>query len=296
MSEYSAETASFSGLPTGKTMLAGVMGWPVTHSRSPRLHGYWLRHYGIDGAYLPLAVRPEDFEAALQALPKLGFKGANVTVPHKEAAFRAMDDVDDFARRVGAVNTVIVQPDGRLTGRNTDGYGFIQNLKQSVPHWQAANGPAVVLGAGGAARGIIAALLDEGAARIIVTNRTQSRAEQLVEALDDHRLEVIPWPKAAGLLEAAALLVNSTTLGMFGGMSGGEPLALDLDGLAKEAVVYDIVYAPLKTSLLAAAEARGNKIVNGLGMLLHQARPGFEAWFGVKPDVTPELEKFVLAE
>lgn len=281
----------FTGLPTGKTLLAGVMGWPVAHSRSPRLHGFWLRRYGIDGAYLPLAVRPEDFAEAFRALPKLGFRGVNVTVPHKEAAFRAVDETDAFARRAGAVNTVIFGADGLISGRNTDGFGFIQNLQASVPAWRTVAGSVLVIGAGGAARGIIAALLDEGVGRVILVNRTRSRADQLAEALDDRRLEVQPWEALESRLGEAALLVNTTTLGM----AGGAPLELDLGGLARAAVVYDIVYTPLRTPLLAAAAARGNPIVNGLGMLLHQARPGFEAWFGTAPEVTAELAEFVMA-
>lgn len=282
---------NFYGLPTGRTILAGVMGWPVVHSRSPRLHGYWLRLYGIDGAYLPLAVQPENFAEALRALPKLGFKGVNVTVPHKEAAFRAVDELDDFARRVGAVNTIIFQADGRLSGSNTDGFGFIQNLQASVPAWRNIGGAAVVIGAGGAARGIVAALLDAGVAKVCLVNRTRARANQLAQALDDRRIEVFPWENRGKLLEDAALLVNTTTLGM----AGGAALELDLGGLPKACVVYDIVYTPLETPLLAVARARGNPVVNGLGMLLHQARPGFEAWFGKAPEVTAELNTFVMA-
>jgi shikimate dehydrogenase len=282
---------NFKGLPTGKTMLAGVMGWPVAQSRSPRLHGYWLKYYGIDGAYLPLAVKPEDFAEALRALPKLGFKGVNVTVPHKEAAFRAVDELDAFARRAGAVNTVIFEPDGRISGRNTDGFGFIENLRGSIPTWRADAGAALVIGAGGAARGIIAALFDEGISGVFLVNRTAARAEQLAEALNDPRLEVFPWESLEGLLPGATLLVNTTTLGMV----GQPPLDIDLDGLAMSSVVYDIVYSPLNTALLVTAASRGNPVVNGLGMLLHQARPGFEAWFGKAPEVTDELRKFVMA-
>lgn len=272
-------------------LLAGVIGWPVHHSRSPRLHGYWLKKYGINGAYLPLAVRPQDIEDALRALPKLGFRGVNVTVPHKEAAFHTVDEADDFAARVKAVNTVVVRPDGTLLGRNTDGFGFIENLKDRQPLWRATSGPAVVIGAGGAARGIVAALLDEGAPQVRLVNRTKARAEQLAAALDDDRVMVMPWATRSDLLADAALLVNSTILGM----AGGAPLDLDLQGLNKKSIVYDIVYTPLQTPLLACAIARGNPVVDGLGMLLHQARPGFEAWFGVMPEVTEDLRQFVLA-
>lgn len=279
----------FQGPPN--MLLAGVMGWPVSHSRSPRLHGYWLKKYGINGAYLPLAVRPQDFEDALRALPKLGFRGANVTVPHKEAAFHAVHEADAFAVRVKAVNTVIVRPDGTLLGRNTDGYGFIENLKDRQPLWRGLAGPAVVIGAGGAARGIVAALLDEGVPQIRLLNRTEARAEQLALELDDNRIFVTPWTMRAEVIADAALLVNATTLGM----SGGDPLDLDLYGLNEKAIVYDIVYTPLQTPLLVAARMRGNPVVDGLGMLLHQARPGFEAWFGVMPEVTEDIRQFMLA-
>jgi len=274
---------------SGRSRVAGVMGWPVAHSRSPRLHGYWLRIYGIDGAYVPLPVQPVHFAAALRALPMLGFAGVNVTVPHKEAALGVVDRSDPTARRIGAVNTVVVAPDGTLDGRNSDGFGFVENLRAGVPSWSAAAGPAVLLGAGGAARAIAVALLDAGAPEIRIVNRTIERAERLSKDIGGP-LRIHDWADRTGALADAALLVNTTTLGM----SGQPPLVLALDRLPTGAVVNDIVYSPLQTELLAAAKARGNAVVDGLGMLLHQARPGFAAWFGVEPAVTPELRRFVL--
>jgi shikimate dehydrogenase len=276
---------------SGQAKLAGVMGWPVSHSRSPRLHGYWLREYGIDGAYLPLAVPPEHFPQALRMLPHLGFAGANVTVPHKEAALAAVDELDTEARRIGAVNTVTVRSDGSLLGRNTDAFGFIENLRAGAPGWQAADGPTVVLGAGGAARAVAVALADAGVPELRLVNRTTARAEALATAVGAPT-KAAPWIDRAALLADAALLVNTTTLGM----TGSPTLDLSLDHLPTDAVVSDIVYAPLETPLLAAAAKRGNLVVDGLGMLLHQARPGFEAWFGVAPAVTEDLRAFVIED
>ncbi len=273
---------------SGKALLAGVIGWPVGHSRSPRLHGYWLERHGIDGAYLPLAVRPEDFAEVLRALPRMGFRGANVTVPHKEQALALADHVEPLARRIGAVNTLVVAPDGSLEGRNTDAFGFLENLRQGRPGFKGGQGPAVVLGAGGAARAVIAALQDEGCPEIRLLNRTQGRAEEVAAALGGP-VTVLPWESRAEALDGAALLVNTTTLGM----SGQPPLELRLEALPVTALVTDIVYAPLQTPLLLAAAARGNPVVDGLGMLLHQARPGFAAWFGVMPAVDDGLRRFV---
>jgi shikimate dehydrogenase len=275
---------------SGKAKLAGVFGWPVAHSRSPRLHGFWLERHGIDGAYLPFAVEPGNLAAALRALPVLGLRGVNLTLPHKEAALGLVDRVSDEARRIGAINTVVVDAEGRLEGRNTDAYGFLAHLRASVPDWRAEAGPALLLGAGGAARAIGVALLDAGVAQLRLVNRTGARAMELAAALGN-RVSVIDWQHRHRALEGAALLVNSTTLGM----EGQEALDLDLAPLPDSAVVYDIVYAPLETPLLAAARARGLATVDGIGMLLHQARPGFAAWFGVEPEVTAELRDFVLA-
>lgn len=273
---------------SGKAKLAGVLGWPVGHSRSPRLHGFWLEQHGIDGAYLPLPVRPEDFEAVVRALPRMGFKGANVTVPHKEAALALSDEVEPLARRIGAVNTLVVREDGSILGRNTDAFGFIENLRQGCPGFSAAKGPAVVLGAGGAARAVVAALQDDGCPEIRLLNRTRARAEDVAAALGE-RITVSDWDHRAEACAGAALLVNTTTLGM----NGQPPLEMPLDPLPVDALVTDIVYAPLMTDLLRTAAARGNPVVDGLGMLLHQGRPGFAAWFGVMPEVTDELRQFV---
>jgi len=275
---------------TGNAKLAGVFGWPVGHSLSPRLHGFWLDRYGIDGAYVPLAVKPEDFETALKALPKLGFRGANVTVPHKEAALAVCDEVDALAERIGAVNTVVVTPEGRLRGSNTDAFGFLENLIQEGPAWRADAGPAVVIGAGGASRAIIAALVDAGAPAIRVINRTLERAETLAQDLEGP-IEVVTWTQRNHRIGGANLLVNTTTQGM----AGKPPLDLELDALPREALVTDIIYTPLQTKLLEEAKKRGNPTVDGLGMLLHQARPGFSQWFGREPEVDAELRAFVLA-
>ena len=278
---------------TGGTRLAGIMGWPVAHSRSPALHGFWLRQYDIDGAYVPLPVRPDDVEAALRALPVLGFRGCNLTMPHKKAALAVADRVAPLARRIGAVNTVVVLPDGSLEASNTDVFGFRENLRQCVPDWQPAAGPAVVLGAGGSAPAVVAALGDAGVAEIRLVNRTVAHAEALARDLATAAtaITVRPWSERARLLDGAGLLVNTTSLGM----AGQPPLDIDLSLLPGTAPVADLVYVPLETPLLAAAGRRGHPVVDGLGMLLHQARPGFEAWFGMAVEVTPELRAAVLA-
>jgi shikimate dehydrogenase len=263
---------------------AGVIGWPIAHSRSPLLHGYWLKQHGIPGAYLPFAVRPGEVRAALRGLAALGFAGCNVTVPHKEETLALVDTADDLSRRIGAANLVVVGPDGSLHGSNTDAYGFLANLRERAPHWRADAGPAVVIGAGGSARAVIVSLADAGAPEIRLVNRTGERAEAVAAALGGP-IRVVEWDARAQALEGARLLVNTTTQGMH----GQPPLDLDLSALPKNAVVTDLVYVPLETPLLAAARARGNVAVDGLGMLLHQAVPSFAAWFGVTPEVTPEL-------
>lgn len=268
---------------SGAARLAGVIGWPVKHSRSPRLHGYWLATHGVDGAYVPLAVEPARFADALRGLLACGFRGANVTIPHKEAAFALCDEVADSARRAGAVNTLVFES-GRVLGSNTDGFGFLESLREQAPGFDPRSGPAVLLGAGGAARAIGAALLDAGCPRLVLVNRTRGRAEALAEALGGP-VAVAETPP----LSDALLLVNTTSLGM----AGQPPLLLDLAPLPPGAVVADIVYVPLETPLLAAARARGLAAVDGLGMLLHQARPGFAAWFGVAPQVDAGLRAFV---
>ncbi len=277
---------------SGKTRVAGVMGWPIGHSRSPRLHGYWLDHYGIDGAYIPLPVRPEDFEAAVRGLAAAGFQGVNVTVPHKEAALRICDQVEPFAAKIGAVNTLTFNEKG-ISGSNTDAFGFLENLRNSPAGYKADAGPAMVIGAGGAGRGIVAALLHDGVPEVRISNRTHSRAGQVAAELASNfegKIAVVPWDQRADALDDISLLINSSSLGM----SGQPGLELDLDKLSPGALVNDIVYTPLETPLLADARQRGNPIVDGLGMLLHQARPGFHAWFGTNPEVTDSLRNRML--
>lgn len=275
---------------TATTIKAGVIGWPVEHSLSPRLHGYWLDKYAIDGVYLPLPVAPGDVEVAIRALPKLGFAGANVTVPHKEQAYRMVDHLSTTARMIGAVNTIVCQEDGSLSGDNTDAFGFLENIRDNVPQWHAWAQPALVLGAGGAARAVVAALIDAGCPEIRLTNRTGERAGELA-AHFGAKVHVVPWNDRNGATDGAGLLINTTTLGM----TGKPPLDIEIAGLRDDAVVNDIVYAPLETPLLGAARGRGLTAVDGLGMLLHQARPGFHAWFGVHPDVDADLRAHVLA-
>ncbi|MSO69923.1 MAG: shikimate dehydrogenase [Alphaproteobacteria bacterium] len=274
---------------SGRAKLAGVMGWPVSHSRSPGLHGYWLEHYGVDGAYVPLAVVPDRLRDAIGGLVALGFRGVNLTLPHKEAALGHVDDLSATARRIGAVNTIVVGADGKLRGDNTDAFGFLEHLKASAPQWRADARPVAVLGAGGAARAVIVALLDEGVIELRLINRSPERASKLREAFGP-AITVVDWAARSTALSDVSLLVNATSLGM----SGQAPLDLALDRLNQTTVVYDLVYAPLDTPLLKAARQRGNAVVDGLGMLLHQARPGFQAWFGVEPEVTAALRAFVL--
>ncbi len=270
------------------TIKAGVMGWPVEHSRSPALHGFWLKAYGIDGTYEKLAVKPEDLAAALRALPEKGFAGVNLTVPHKEAAMKIVDSISGVAANIEAINTIFVESDGSLTGHNTDVYGFITNLEVGAPELDYQGGPAIVLGAGGAARAVCFALMSR-VPEIILINRTTDRAENLAKTLCGN-IRIVAWDNRAAALKNAALLVNTTTQGM----QGQPPLEIDLQNLPLEAVVSDIVYTPLETPLLAAARVRGNTIVDGLGMLLYQAQPGFEGWFGKRPEVTKALRDYVL--
>jgi shikimate dehydrogenase len=280
-------------LLTGKARLAGVVGWPVGHSLSPRLHGHWLERHGIDGAYVPLAVRPEHFEAAFRALPRLGFLGFNVTLPHKGAAFALADAHDPDALRMKAVNTVLVRPDGSTMGLNTDGFGFMANLRQQAPGWEPAAGPAVLIGSGGAARAVATALLDAGVPGLRLANRTAERAAALardLRALFTAPIAAVPWPERAGALAGAGLCVNCSSLGM----AGQPPLDLALDALPRPAPVVDIVYTPLRTGLLQAAAARGHATVDGLGMLLHQAIPGFAHWGGRTPVVDEPLRACLL--
>ncbi len=275
--------------------LAGVMGWPVSHSRSPLMHNLWLKQHGIPGAYVPLPVQPERLADALRGLPALGFAGCNLTIPHKVAAMAHMDEIDPLARRMGAMNLVVVGAQGRLTGFNTDGFGFWQSLMDAQPQFRADAGPVVVLGAGGAARAVVLSLLERGAPRVRLLNRTEAKAEQLAAELGGagaHGLiDVLPWAEREAALEGCALLVNTTSLGM----QDQPPLALRLDALPRSALVCDVIYVPLETPLLQQARERGHVTVNGLGMLMNQARPAFQAWFGVMPEITPELKQAMLA-
>jgi len=270
--------------------VAGIVGWPVAQSRSPMLHRYWLDRYKIPGAYVPLPVRPERLDDALRGLPALGMAGCNVTIPHKLAVLDLVQRVDPVATRIGAANLIVVEQDGTLSAFNKDGYGFLESLREARPDWKADAGPAVVLGAGGGGRAVVVSLILEGAKEIRLINRTAERAERLA-ADAGPQVRVVPWDKRADALDGAALLVNTTSLGMI-----GQPgLDIALDALPKTALVSDLIYNPLQTALLAAARRRGNTTVNGLGMLLHQARPAFHAWFGVMPDVTPELRRAIEA-
>jgi len=271
-------------------VLAGVMGWPVAHTRSPAIHNHWIAKHGLKGAYVQLPVHPDRLEAALRGLPALGFAGCNVTVPHKVSAMHFMDELHPTAQRVAAINTIVVQPDGSLLGMNNDGPGYIQSLRDADPTWRGDAGPALVLGAGGAARAIVVALLDEGVPELRITNRTLERAQALAEAFGD-RVKVVPWAERNEAMAGISLLVNTTTQGMH----GQPPLDVALDALPAAAMVSDAIYIPMETPLLAQARLRGHQTVNGLGMLLNQARPAFKAWFGVMPEITPDLRAAILA-
>ncbi len=269
--------------------LAGVIGSPVAHSRSPTLHGYWLRRYGIRGHYIPMDVGHADLAEALRMLPKLGFVGLNVTIPHKETILGLADVVTDRAALIGAANTLVFRKDGKVYADNTDGTGFIANLRQHAPHWQPASGPAAVLGAGGAARAVVAALIEAGVPEIRLANRTKQRGEALRADLGA-KVVVHDWVKAGNMLEGAATVVNTTSLGMV----GKPDLRVPLDALDRHAVVTDLVYTPLRTQFLIEAEDIGCTVVDGLGMLLHQAAPGFERWFGHRPEVDEATRRAVL--
>jgi len=271
-------------------VLAGVMGWPISHSRSPIIHNHWIAQYGLKGSYAPLPVAPDNLPDALRGLRALGFAGCNLTIPHKVAAMALVDQVDATARRMGALNTIVVQPDGSLHGFNNDGTGFIQSLLDEQPDWRADTGPVVVLGAGGAARAVVVSLAERGAKEIRVLNRTAAKAQALADEFGAP-VQAVPWEQRNEALADAALLVNTTNQGMV-----GQPaLDLALDALPKHALVCDVIYTPLETPLLQAAKARGHVTVNGLGMLLNQARPAFNAWFGVMPEITPALRAAIVA-
>lgn len=271
-------------------ILAGVMGWPVAHSRSPAIHNHWIRHYGLNGSYVLLPVQPELIGDAVRGLRALGFAGCNITIPHKVAAMPLVDRIDPLAARIGAINTVVVEKDGTLSGYNTDAYGYIQSLLDAQPGWRADAGPITVLGAGGAARAILVALAERGAKDIRLCNRSLDKAQALAAEFGAP-IRAVPWEQRAEALDGCALLVNTTSLGM----KGQDPLDISLEKLPRHALVSDIIYVPLETPLLAAARARGHVVVDGLGMLLNQARPAFQHWFGLMPELTPELRRMVEA-
>ena len=272
-----------------KIPLAGVIGHPIAHSRSPQLHGHWLRKYAIKGHYIPMDIAPQDLESTIQMLRKMGFVGLNVTLPHKEAVLELADLVTDRAKLIGAANTLIFRKDGKIHADNTDGYGFMQNLLQSAPKWNPRAGPAMVLGAGGAARAVLASFIDIGVPEILLTNRTRERAEQLKADFGD-KITVVDWVQAGNAMEGVNAVINTTSLGMV----GKPEMRVPLDALAPGMLVSDLVYSPLQTKLLRAATDAGATAVDGLGMLLHQAAPGFERWFKVKPEVDDELRAVVL--
>lgn len=269
--------------------IAGVIGDPIAHSRSPKLHGFWLAKYGINGHYVPLHVAAPNLNLALETLPKFGFVGFNVTIPHKEAVLKYADDISDRAATIGAANTVVLRPDGSVFADNTDAYGFIENLKHGAPGWAADTGPCTVIGAGGAARAVTFALKEAGAKEIRVINRTRGRAEVLRDEIGGP-ISIFDWKEVASALDGAATVVNTTSLGMI----GKPELELPIELVDPNAVVNDIVYEPLETKLLYNARNRGCRVVDGLGMLFHQAAPGFESWFGVAPEIDENLRQAVL--
>ena len=266
------------------------MGWPVMHSRSPLLHNYWFKQHKLAGTYLPLAIRPEGLEAALRALHPLGFAGCNLTIPHKEQAMQIVDEMDQVAKTIGAISCIVVRPDGSLAGTNNDCYGFIHSIKQEHPAWRASSGPAVVVGAGGGARAVCYGLAQEGAKEIRLINRTLERAKKLANDFGGP-IKPVAWEQRHDALDGAAMVVNTTSQGMV----GQTPLDLKLDKLPRSALAADIIYIPLETSFLSEARKRGNPTSNGLGMLLHQARPAWRAWFGIEPEVTAELRAMMEA-
>ena len=268
--------------------LAGVMGMPIMHSRSPMLHNYWLNQQGMAGRYVPLAIKPEGLAAALRALQALGFSGCNLTIPHKQEAMKIVDEVDAAARKIGAISCVTVRADGTLLGSNNDAFGFIRNVREAQPNWRADAGPIVVIGAGGGSRAVCYGLMQEGAKEIRLVNRHLERAEALAADFGAP-VKAYPWAQRNDLLEGAAMVVNTTSQGMV----GQTDLDIKLDKLPTSALAADIVYIPLETRFLAAARLRGNPTVNGLGMLLHQGPLAWKAWFGIEPEVTAELRTLV---
>jgi shikimate dehydrogenase len=274
----------------GDFILAGVMGWPIAQSRSPVLHNYWIDKYKLNGRYVPLAVRPERLSDAIRGLPALGFRGCNLTMPHKQLAMTMVDSLTDTAKRIGAVNCIVVGEDGKMSGTNNDGNGYVLSVQEVAPQWKPSDGPIAILGAGGAARAIIVALLERGASEIRLINRTLEKAERFAK---DFGLAIkpIPWEKRGDAIADVALLTNATNQGM----TGHPPLEISLDRLSSRTLVSDLIYVPPETPFLTAAKARGNVIINGLGMLLHQARPAFQAWFGIMPEITSDLRTSIMA-
>lgn len=275
-------------MTSSRFLLAGVMGWPVMHSRSPMMHNYWFRQRDLAGTYVPLAIQPESLAAALRALHPLGFAGCNLTIPHKQQAMTIVDEVDAVAKRIGAISCVVVRPDGSLFGTNNDWFGFTHNLRQEQPGWRADAGPVAVIGAGGGSRAVCYGLMEEGAKEIRLVNRTFARARGIADEFGGP-IKALPWGERHDALEGAAMVVNATSQGMV-----GQPaLDIRLDKLPKIALAADIIYIPLETPFLATARKRGNRTVNGLGMLLHQGRPAWKMWFGIEPEVTSELRTMV---
>jgi shikimate dehydrogenase len=272
-----------------KFLMAGVMGWPVLHSRSPLMHNYWMAQQGVWGTYVPLEIDPADLEAALRGLRPLRFAGCNLTIPHKLEAMKIVDEVDDVATKIGAISCVVVREDGSLFGTNNDWIGFRENLKHTFPDWRADAGPVTVVGAGGGGRAVVYALLSEGAPEIRLVNRTASKPVDIAKQFGGPIVPV-PWAERRDALDGAAMVVNATSQGM----DGQPPLDLPLDTLGADALCADIIYTPLESPFLAAARARGNRTINGLGMLLHQGPPAWKRWFGLEPTVTPELRKLLV--
>ena len=274
-----------------KIPLAAVIGSPISHSRSPALHAHWLKRYGIRGYYIPMDVSHSDLAEAIKVLPKMGFVGANVTVPHKETVLKLADLVTDRAALIGAANTLIFRKDGKVHADNTDGYGFIENIRSGAPSWKPNAGPSAVFGAGGAARAVLASLLDMGVTEIRLSNRTRARAETLREEFGS-KITVVDWVQAGNMLDGATTVVNTSSLGMV----GKPEMRVPLDGLSPNAVVTDLVYTPLDTRLIKYAREIGCQTVDGLGMLIYQAAPAFERWFGARPDVDDETRRVVLGQ
>jgi shikimate dehydrogenase len=274
----------------GDFILAGVMGWPIAQSRSPILHNYWIEKYNLNGRYVPLAVRPERLSDAIRGLPALGFRGCNLTMPHKQLAMTMVDSLTDTAKRIGAVNCIVVGEGNKLSGTNNDGNGYVLSVQEVAPQWRPSDGPIAILGAGGAARAIIVALIERRVSEIRLINRTFEKAERLAKEFGT-AIKPIAWDQRADAIADVALLTNATNQGMI----GQPPLEISLDKLSSRTLVSDLIYVPPETPFLTTAKARGNVIINGLGMLLHQARPAFEAWFGVMPEITPDLRALIMA-